>query len=246
VAPSAIPFDQHWPVPQALHETGLTRIRNAHVEAAKRADRLGFDLAELLGAHGFLLHSFLSPIANRWSDGYGGSLANRMRFPFEVAAAIRAVWPRHKALGMRITGSDWIPGGITPDEAGIFACELREIGFDYVCVSSGGISPQARANIAPGYQVPFAAAVKKASGIAVQAVGMIIDPHHAEAIVADGRADFVALARAFLDDPRWAWHAADALGADVACPPKYRRARPDQWPGAALAHLAPSEHQVPA
>ncbi len=158
-----------------------------------------------------------------------------------------AAWPRNKALGMRITGSDWVPGGIAPDEAGIFACELRDIGFDYVCVSSGGISPQARVSLAPGYQVPFAAAVKQASGIAVQAVGMIVDPHQAESIVADGRADCVALARAFLDDPRWAWHAADALGAAVACPPQYRRARPDQWPGAAFAHACRnSQYQTPA
>ncbi|HEY1260322.1 MAG TPA: NADH:flavin oxidoreductase/NADH oxidase [Stellaceae bacterium] len=233
-APSAVPFDDHWPVPQALDEMGLARIRNAHASAAKRADRLGFDLVELLAAHGFLLHSFLSPVSNRRNDGYGGSLANRMRFPLEVAIAVRRVWPREKALGMRITGSDWIEGGISPEEAGIFATELREIGFDYVCVSSGGISPQARPAIAPGYQVPFAAAVKKAAGITVQAVGMIVEPHQAEAIVAEGRADWVALARAFLDDPRWAWHAADALGAVTACPPQYRRARPDQWPGAAL------------
>jgi 2,4-dienoyl-CoA reductase-like NADH-dependent reductase (Old Yellow Enzyme family) len=247
VAPSAIPLDDDWPVPRALDEAGLIRIRDAHAESAKRADRLGFDLVELLGAHGFLLHSFLSPISNRRSDRYGGSLANRMRFPLEVAAAIRGVWPRSKALGMRITGSDWIPGGITPDEAGTFAGKLRDIGFDYVCVSSGGISSQARVNLAPGYQVPFAAVVKKASGIAVQAVGMIVDPHQAEAIVADGSADCVALARAFLDDPRWAWHAADMLGADVEYPPQYRRARPDQWPGAALArsHRA-SEWQAPA
>jgi 2,4-dienoyl-CoA reductase-like NADH-dependent reductase (Old Yellow Enzyme family) len=236
VAPSAIPFDDHWPVPQALDEAGLTRIRDAHAEAAKRADRLGFDLVELLGAHGFLLHSFLSPIANRRSDRYGGSLGNRMRFPLAVAAAVRGVWPRNKALGMRITGFDWISNGITAGEAGIFARELREIGFDYVCVSSGGISPQARVKLEPGYQVPFAAAVKHASGIAVQAVGMIVDPLQAAAIVADGSADCVALARAFLDDPRWAWHAADALGSGIASPPQYRRARPDQWPGAALAH----------
>jgi 2,4-dienoyl-CoA reductase-like NADH-dependent reductase (Old Yellow Enzyme family) len=235
-APSAIPFDDPWPVPEALDEAGLARIRDAHADAAQRADRLGFDLVELLGAHGFLLHGFLSPIANRRRDRYGGSLANRMRFPLAVAAALRAVWPREKALGMRITGCDWLAGGITPEEAGIFARELHEIGFDYVCVSSGGISPQARVNIAPGYQVPFAAAVKKASGIAVQAVGMIVDPQQAETIVAEGRADCVALARAFLDDPRWAWHAAAALGADIAYPPQYRRARPDQWPGAALAH----------
>ena len=247
MAPSAIAFDDSWPVPQALDEAGLARIRDAHMAAAQRADRLGFDLVELLGAHGFLLHGFLSPISNRRNDGYGGSLANRMRFPLEVAAAIRAVWPRNKALGMRITGSDWIAGGITPQEAGIFARELREIGFDYVCVSSGGIAPQARPAVAPGYQVPFAAAIRKAAGIAVQAVGMIVDPHQAEAIVADGRADCVALARAFLDDPRWAWHAADALGADVAYPPQYRRARPDQWPGAALAHRHhPTEYRAPA
>ena len=242
VAPSAIPFDNHWPAPEGLDETGLARIRDAHVAAARRADRLGFDLVELLGAHGFLLHSFFSPITNRRTDSYGGNLANRMRYPLEVAAAIREVWPRRKALGMRITGTDWVDRGITPDEAGIFAQEVHGIGFDYVCVSSGGISPEARPAIAPGYQVPLAAAVKKASGIAVQAVGMIVDPHQAEAVVADGHADCVALARAFLDDPRWAWHAAAALGADAAYPPQYLRAHPEHWPGAALArHRPPPE-----
>src|SRR5689334_9175335 len=190
-APSAIPFDNHWPAPQALDETGLGRIRDAHAAAARRADRLGFDLVELLGAHGFLLHSFLSPITNRRTDSYGGSLANRMRYPLEVAAAIREVWPRRKALGMRITGTDWVDGGITPDEAGTFAGKLSDIGFDYVCVSSGGISLPARPAVAPGYQVPLAAAVKKSGGIVVQAVGMIVDPHQAEAIVADGHADCV-------------------------------------------------------
>jgi len=233
-APSAIPFDNRWPAPEALDEVGLARIREAHAAAARRAERLGFDLVELLAAHGFLLHSFLSPIANRRTDSYGGSLANRMRYPLEVGAAIREVWPRRKALGMRITGTDWVEGGITPDEAGVFARKLRDIGFDYVCVSSGGISPAARPAIAPGYQVPLAAAVKKASGIVVQAVGMIVDPHQAEAIVADGHADCVALARGFLDDPRWTWHAAAALGADAVYPPQYLRARPEHWPGAAL------------
>src|SRR3954467_14293545 len=215
-APSPIPFDKRWPVPEALDETGLARIRDAHAEAARRADRLGFDLVELLGAHGFLLHGFLSPIANRRTDSYGGSLANRMRYPLEVAAAIREVWPRQKALGMRITGTDWIDGGITPVEAGIFAGKLSAIGFDYVCVSSGGISPTARPAIVPGYQVPLAAAVKEASGIVVHTVGMIVDPHQAEAIAADGHADCVALARGFLEDPRWAWHAAATLGVDAA------------------------------
>ena len=132
---------------------------------------------------------------------------------------------------MRITGADWVDGGIRPDEAGIFAGKLRNIGFNYVCVSSGGISPAARPAIGPGYQVPLAAAVKKASGMVVQAVGMIVNPHRAEAIVADGHADCVAVARGFLDDPHWAWHAAAALGADAVYPPLYRRARPEQWPG---------------
>jgi 2,4-dienoyl-CoA reductase-like NADH-dependent reductase (Old Yellow Enzyme family) len=239
-APSSIPFDTHWPVPQALDETGLARIRDAHAVAARCADRLGFDLVELLGAHGFLLHSFLSPITNRRTDAYGGSLANRMRYPLEVAAAIHEVWPRRKVLGMRITGTDWVDGGITPEEAGIFARKLSDIGFDYACVSSGGISPAARPAIAPGYQVPLATAVKKASGIAVQAVGMIVDPHQAEAIVADGHADCVALARGFLDDPRWAWHTAAVLGTHAVYPPPYLRARPDHWPGAALTRYRPT------
>ena len=157
-----------------------------------------------------------------------------MRWPLEVAAAVRAVWPREKALGMRITGSDWVEGGLTTGDAVAFAGELERIGFDYVCVSSGGVSPAARVEVGPGYQVPFAAAVKAGSGLAVQAVGMIVAPRQAEAIVAEGKADCVALARGFLDDPRWAWHAADALGAEAACPPQYARSRPGLWPGAAL------------
>ncbi len=235
-AASAIPFDEGWPAPQALDSRGLARIRDAFAAAARRADRLGFDLVELHAAHGYLLHSFLSPIANRRDDGYGGSLDKRMRFPLEAAAAVRAVWPREKALGVRITGSDWIEGGLTPEDAGIFARELEALGFDYVCVSSGGISPKARLAIAPGYQVPFAETVKRMTAIPVQTVGMIADPRQAERVIAEGRADWVALGRAFLDDPHWGWHAADVLGAEAQCPPQYRRARPDLWPGAALAH----------
>jgi NADPH2 dehydrogenase len=236
VGASAIPFDGGWPAPRELDETGLAGIRDAFVAAAKRADRLGFDLVELHGAHGYLLHSFVSPVSNRRTDAYGGTLAGRMRFPLDVAAAVRAVWPRKKALGMRITGSDWIDGALTPADAAIFAEALREVGVDYVCVSSGGVSPKAHVHVSPGYQVPFAETVKRNSRITVQAVGMIADPRQAEAIVAEGRADCVALARGFLDDPRWAWHAADALGAEASCPPQYQRARPKLWPGAALAH----------
>ena len=236
VAASPVAFDSGWPAPDGLDEDGLAGIREAFVKAARRADRLGFDLLELHGAHGYLLHTFLSPIANRRTDRYGGSPEARMRFPLEVAAAVRAVWPRGKALGMRITGSDWIDGGLTSADAALFAAALRKAGLDYVCVSSGGISPDARVTVGPGYQVPFAETVKRGAGIAVQAVGMIADPHQAEAILAEGRADWVALARAFLDDPRWSWHAADELGADIACPPQYARSRPKLWPGAAIAH----------
>lgn len=235
VGPSPLPFAEGWSEPTPLDEAALARIRDAFATAANRADRLGFDLLELHGAHGYLLHSFLSPVSNRRTDRYGGSFENQMRFPLEVAAAVRAVWPRTKALGMRITGCDWIEGGLTDADAVNFAAALKETGLDYVCVSSGGVSPQARVAVGPGYQVPFAETVKRDDKILVQAVGMIVEPHQAEAIVAEGRADWVALARAVLDDPRWPWHAADALGASVACPPQYLRARPESWPGAALA-----------
>jgi NADPH2 dehydrogenase len=201
VAASPIAFGEGWLAPQALDEAGLARIRGAFDAAARRADRLGFDLLELHGAHCYLLHSFFSPIANRRRDSYGGSLDNRMRFPLEVSAAARAAWPRSKALGMRITGSDWNEGGLTSAEATLFAAALKMAGFDYVCVSSGGISPRARPTVGPGYQVPFAETVKRDSKITVQAVGMIADRHQAEAVVAEGRADCVALARTFLDDP---------------------------------------------
>ena len=231
---SGIPLADGYPAPEPLDEAGLARVRDAFAASARRADRLGFDLVELHGAHGYLLHSFQSPIANHRTDSYGGSPEGRMRWPLEVAAAVRAVWPRDKALGMRITGSDWIEGGLTAADAVVFARELERIGFDYVCVSSGGVSPAARVEVGPGYQVPFAAAVKAGSSLAVQAVGMIVAPRQAERVVAEGKADCVALARGFLDDPRWAWHAADALGTEAACPPQYARSRPGLWPGAAL------------
>ena len=239
-APSAIPFDNRWPAPEALDEAGLARIRDAHATAARRAERLGFDLVELLGAHGFLLHSFLSPISNRRTDSYGGSLGNRMRYPLEVAAALREVWPRHKALGMRITGADWVDGGSGLMRPGCLP-ESCATSASTASASPPGASVRRRGlAIGPGYQVPLAAALEKASGMVVQAVGMIVDPRQAEAIVADGHADCVALARGFLDDPRWAWHAAAALGAEAVYPPPYLRARPELWPGAALTPYRPA------
>ena len=240
IAPSAIAFDPDWPEPREMTVSDMERVRDSFVEAAKRAIRVGMDAIELHGAHGYLIHSFLSPISNKRNDGYGGSLAARMRYPLEIAQAVRAVMPRGMPLGARITGNDWVQGGLTPDDAAAFARAMKDVGVDFVCVSSGGISPAARPAIGPGYQVPLAGAVKKVSGIAVQAVGMIVDPHQAEAIVADGQADCVALARGFLDDPRWAWHAAAALGADAAYPSQYLRARPEHWPGAALTRYRPT------
>jgi len=223
VGPSAVPFGEGWSVPSALDRAGMDRIAAAFVRATARAARLGFDAIEIHAAHGYLLSSFLSPIANRREDRYGGTLENRMRFPLEVFAAVRQSWPAGRPLGIRINGTDWDERGISPDEAVAFARALRPLGCDIVDVSSGG-NVVAPVPSTPGYQVPFAARVKAEAGIATIAVGLIRDPHHAEAIVASGQADMVALARGILNDPRWPWHAAEDLGATVAHPPQYARA----------------------
>ena len=234
LAPSGIPFAEGWSVPQALDGAGLERVVGAFAQAAKRAGRLGFDAIELHAAHGYLLHEFLSPLSNRRTDAYGGSAENRMRLPLEVARAVRAVVPRTIALGARITGSDWADGGLVVEDAIQFASALKAAGVDYVCVSSGGNISHAKIPLGPGYQVAFAAKVRAATGPATRAVGLIAAPEQAEAIVAEGQADFVALARAFLDDPRWVWHAAERLGAQVSYPPQYARVSRANWPGAEL------------
>jgi 2,4-dienoyl-CoA reductase-like NADH-dependent reductase (Old Yellow Enzyme family) len=239
-APSPIPFTDGWHTPEALDEDGMARIKAAFVESAKRADRAGFALVELHGAHGYLFSEFLSPISNRRTDAYGGSLENRMRFPLEVAEAVRAVWPTNKALGMRLNGSDWVEGGIAPEETAEVANRLKALGFDYAHISSG-------ANVAgakipgrePGYQVAFAEVVKKANpDLVVIAVGMIAGAHQAEAILAEGKADMIAIARAALDDPRWPHHAAETLDSESKPPSpwpvQYQRAAGAAWPGRAL------------
>ena len=234
VSASPIPFDAGWPAPVTLDEEGMERVRDAFVASARRAVRIGFDAVELHSAHGYLLHQFLSPISNQRQDSYGGSLENRMRFPLTVAAAVRAAIPNHVALGARITGTDWLQGGWTVDDAVAFARGLRQEGLDYVCVSSGGISPGVSIPVEPGYQIPLAAKVRKEAGIATQAVGLIVKPEHAEEIIASDKADMIALARAFLDDPRWVWHAAEKLEGSIHYPPQYARASRSLWPGAAL------------
>ena len=233
-APSAIPFADGWAMPEALDGRGLERVIGSFRQAAERSVRLGFGAIELHAAHGYLLHEFLSPLSNKRTDGYGGSAANRMRFPLEVARAVRAVVPATIALGARITGSDWVEGGLVVEDAVAFATALKEAGLDFVCVSSGGNAANAKIPLAPGYQVPLASKVRAGSGLVTRAVGLIAAPEQADAVVAEGHADFVALARAFLDDPRWVWHAAERLGAEVTYPPQYNRVARATWPGAAL------------
>ena len=234
IAPSAIPFGPDWATPRAMTGEDIARLRDAFAMAARRAVRCGFDAIELHMAHGYLLHSFVSPVSNRRNDEYGGTLEGRMKFPLEVARVVRAEVPKATPVGARITGTDWIDGGLTADDAVVFARELKAAGLDYVDVSSGAITADAQRTQTPGFNVPFAEQVKRGTGLPTRTVGLIVTPQHAESIVAEGKADMVALARAFLDDPHWGWHAAATLGADVARPKQYQRASPKQWPGASL------------
>jgi 2,4-dienoyl-CoA reductase-like NADH-dependent reductase (Old Yellow Enzyme family) len=234
IAPSALPFGPGWHTPAAMTEDDMARVTTAFVDAAKRAVRVGFDAVELHLAHGYLLHSFVSPLSNKRNDAWGGSLDGRMRFPLDVAKAVRAVVPREMPLGARITGSDWLDGGLTAADAVTLAKALKAAGLDYVDVSSGNVTVDSRAPSDPGYNVPLAEPVRREAGIATRVVGMIAGAKQAEDIVASGKADMVAMARAFLDDPHWGWHAAQALGAEVARPPQYARTAPKLWPGTAL------------
>jgi 2,4-dienoyl-CoA reductase-like NADH-dependent reductase (Old Yellow Enzyme family) len=225
-APSAIAHDAGEFAPLALDEAGLARVRDAFVQAARRAERLGFQVMELHAAHGYLLHQFLSPLANRRSDGYGGALAQRLRFPLEVFDAVRTAVSDRVALGVRVSATDWVDGGWDLAQTIAFARELKARGAHFIDVSSGGISPAQKIALGPGYQVPFAERLRAEVGLPVMAVGLITTAAQAEAIVAEGRADMVAMARAMLYDPRWPWHAAAELGAQVSAPPQYLRAQP--------------------
>jgi 2,4-dienoyl-CoA reductase-like NADH-dependent reductase (Old Yellow Enzyme family) len=244
VGPSDISYGPGWPSPQALDSEGLSGIRQAFAGAALRAARIGVECLELHAAHGYLLHQFLTPLSNQRDDLYGGDAERRMRFPLEIFSAVRDAWPADRPLGIRISGNDWVEGGQTVDAAVDFARKLSAAGCDFICVSSGGLVPGAAIKVGPGYQVPLATAVREATGLPVRAVGLISDPLQAEQIVASGEADMVALARAFLDDPRWAWHAAATLGASIAYPKEYERCHPAIWPGS--KHFSPGDAYLKA
>jgi 2,4-dienoyl-CoA reductase-like NADH-dependent reductase (Old Yellow Enzyme family) len=230
VAPSAIPFLDSETPPVALDRASLDRIRDGFARAAERAARLGLDAVQLHGAHGYLLHQFLSPLSNRREDEYGGSLENRMRFPLEAFEAVRAAFPKDKPVSMRVSGTDWVEGGWDIGQTVGFAHALKARGCAAIHVSSGGLSPAQAIPIGPGYQVPLARTVRQAVDIKVVAVGLITEPEQAEAIVHNGDADCVALARAMLYDPHWPWYAAAALGARVRPPNQYRRSQPHRYP----------------
>jgi 2,4-dienoyl-CoA reductase-like NADH-dependent reductase (Old Yellow Enzyme family) len=223
---SAIPFAETDSAPMALDAAGLAKVREDFATAARRAARLGFDGIEMHGAHGYLMHQFLSPLSNRRDDEYGGSLENRMRFPLEVFDSIRAAFPADKPVWIRVSATDWVPGGWDVESTIVFAKALKARGCAAIHVSSGGLSTLQAIKIGPGYQVPFAERIKAEVGLPTIAVGLITDPEQAEAILAEGKADAVALARAMLYDPRWPWHAAAKLGASVVAPKQYWRSQP--------------------
>ncbi|AOI96587.1 MULTISPECIES: NADH:flavin oxidoreductase/NADH oxidase [Burkholderia] len=225
-APSALPHKDGETPPLALDAAGLNRIREAFAAAAKRAARLGIDAIEVHAAHGYLLHQFLSPLSNQRTDEYGGSRENRMRFPLEIFDIVRAAFPADRPVGVRVSATDWVEGGWELEDTIAFAHELKERGCDWIDVSSGGVSPLQKIPLSPGYQVPFAKAVKRAVGMPTIAVGLINEPAHANQLIEAGDADFVAMARAMLYDPRWPWHAAAELGAQVSAPPQYWRSQP--------------------
>jgi len=229
LAPSALPFTDGTDAPLALDEEGITQVRAAYMAAARRAARLGVDGIEIHAAHGYLLHEFMSPLSNRRTDRYGGSLENRIRLTLEVFDAVRNAFAPPRPVWVRISASDWVDGGWDIDSSVVLARELKARGCAAIHVSSGGLSPAQSIKAVPGYQVPFANRIRADTGITTIAVGLITEPEHAEAIIAAGDADAIALARAILYDPRWPWHAAAKLGARVDAPPQYWRSQPAQY-----------------
>ena len=229
-APSAVPFGEGELAPIALDREGLRRVREAFAASAARAARLGIEAIQVHAAHGYLLHQFLSPLSNRRDDEYGGSLANRMRFPLEVFDAVRAAFPPGKPVSIRVSGTDWVEGGWDIEQSVALAQQLEARGCAAIHVSSGGLHPAQQIPVGPGYQVPLARAVKAVTRMPVIAVGLITNFDQAEQIVGTGDADMIALARTILYDPRWPWHAAAHFGARVNAPNQYLRSQPRQFP----------------
>ncbi|GAQ86826.1 NADH:flavin oxidoreductase or 12-oxophytodienoate reductase [Klebsormidium nitens] len=226
VAPSAIAYDEKHADPREITKEEIEEIEEAFVAAAKRALAAGVDMVEVHGAHGYLIHSFLSPLSNLRTDEYGGSLENRMRFALEVTEKVRAVWPSDKPVFFRVSGTDWAPGGWDIEQTIELARRLQRLGVDVLDVSSGGNTPQQKIKVGPGYQVPLAEKVKQAiPDLLVSTVGLILNPHQANEIIASGKADLVMLAREFLRDPNFVLRAARDLGVDVQWPNQYHRAK---------------------
>ena len=224
VAPSPVPFREGDPVPHELSPDEIRRLVDDFAAAARRALTAGFEIVEIHGAHGYLIHEFLSPLSNRREDGYGGSLANRMHFALEVTEAVRAEWPARLPLFFRVSATDWVEGGWTVDDSVQLARELKARGVDVVDCSSGGNSTRQKIELGPGYQVPFAARIRADAGIATAAVGLITNPVQGDAILKEGSADLVLLAREFLRDPYFPIHAAQELGQELPVPVQYARA----------------------
>jgi 2,4-dienoyl-CoA reductase-like NADH-dependent reductase (Old Yellow Enzyme family) len=230
LAPSATRYSPTEPIPHGMSREELATLKEQFVAATRRADRLGFDSIEVHGGHGYLLHTFCSPLSNERTDEYGGSLEGRLRYPLEVFDAMRRVWPAGKPLGMRISSTDWVEGGFDIEQAIVYARELKALGADWVDCSSGGTSPQQKIPLGPGYQVHFAERIRRDVNVPTIAVGLITEPEQAEEIIASGRADMVALARGMLYNPRWPWHAAAKLGAQIKPPKQYGRSAPRATP----------------
>ena len=229
LAPSNIPHTDGDTVPLALDGAALQQISDDFVAAAKRAHGLGLDGIELHGAHGYLLHQFLSPLSNQRTDQYGGALENRIKYPLEIFKAVRAAVPAGMAVGMRISATDWVEGGWDIEQSVVFAQELEKLGCDFIHVSSGGLSPAQKIPLGPNYQIGFAERIKQETGMPTIGVGLITAPAQAEQILETGQADMVALARGMLFDPRWPWHAAAQLGDKVTAPPQYLRSQPREY-----------------
>ncbi len=230
IAPSALPHKPDETPPTAMSRADIERVTADFVTAARRAKAIGFDAIEVHAAHGYLLHEFLSPLANQRDDDYGGSLENRMRLTLQVFAAVRDAVGSDIAVGARVTGTDWVDGGWDIADCIELCRRLEAAGADFIDVSSGGVSPLQKITLGPGYQVGLAEQVKRALSIPVNTVGLITEPQQAEDILQAGRADMVALARALILDPRWPWRAAAALGGKIAGHPQYYRSMPASFP----------------